>query len=119
MSINRSLGADVSFMHDYDAFLTLRALRCVMGDSVCITRPVTIDMLISFFHFLNWSRPLHVCMHAAFLVAFFSFLRISNLVTYKVSDLVSDKSYFLKRSDVSFIASGAVLKSLQDQDNSV
>ena len=49
-------------------------------------------------------------MHAAFLVAFFSFLRISNLVPYKFSDLVSDKPYFLKRSDVSFIASGAVLR---------
>ena len=49
-------------------------------------------------------------MHAAFLFAFFSFLRISSLVPYKLTDLVSDKPYFLKCSDVSFITSGAVLQ---------
>ena len=108
--INRSLGADFSFMHDYDAFLTLRALRRVMSDSVRITHPVTIDMLLNCFHFFDWANSLHVCMHAAFLVAFFSFLRISNLVPYKSSDLGSSKAYFLMRSDVSFSATGAVLR---------
>ena len=43
------------------------------------------------------------------LVAFFSFLRISILVPYSLADLHSDKAYFLKRQDVSFTTSGAVL----------
>lgn len=101
---------DVTFLHDHNAFLTLRGLSRVMGDSVRITRPVTNDMLSVFFRCFDWSNPLHVCMHAAFLVAFFSFLRMSNLVPYTLADLVSDKSYFLKRSDVSFSASGAILR---------
>ena len=93
--INRSLGADFSFMHDYDAFLTLRALHCVMSDSVRITHPVTIDMLLNCFHFFDWANSLHVCMHAAFSVTFFSFLQISNLVPYKSSVISRNKAYFL------------------------
>lgn len=69
--INRSLGADFSFMHDYDAFLTQRALHRVMGDSVHFTHPVTVDILLNVFHHFDWSSQLHICMHAAFLVAFF------------------------------------------------
>ena len=45
----------------------------------------------------------------ALLDAFFSFLRISILVPYSLADLHSDKVYFLKRQDVSFTTSGAVL----------
>lgn len=58
-------------MHDYDAFLTQRALRRVMGDSVHFTHPVTVDILLNVFHHFDWSSQLHICMHAAFLVAFF------------------------------------------------
>lgn len=49
-------------------------------------------------------------MHALFLVAFFSFLRISNLVPYASADCHANKAYFLKHQDVYFTASGAVLK---------
>ena len=45
-----------------------------------------------------------------FSAAFFSFLRISNLVPYSLADLRSDKAYFLKRQHVSFTTSGAVLR---------
>ena len=81
-----------------------------MGDSVRITHPVTVDMLLNIFHIFDWSNPLHVCMHAAFLVAFFSSLRISNLVPYKASDMAAVNTYFLKREDVFFFAHGAVLR---------
>ena len=108
--INKSLGADISFMHDYDAFLTQRALRRIMGDSVRVTHPVTVDILLNVFQHFDWSNQLHVCMHALFLVAFFSFLRISNLVPYASFDCHSDNAYFLRRQDVSFTESGAVLR---------
>ena len=48
-------------------------------------------------------------MHDAFSVTFFSFLRISNLVPYKSSNLGSNKVYFLTWSDVLFSAAGTVL----------
>ncbi|XP_068753335.1 uncharacterized protein, partial [Montipora capricornis] len=108
--INESLGADFSFMHDYDAFLTQRALRRIMGDSVRVTHPVTVDILLNVFQHFDWSNQLHICMHALFLVAFFSFLRISNLVPYALADCHSDSAYFLRRQDVSITASGAVLR---------
>ena len=71
--INKSLGADFSFMHNYDAFLTQRALRRIMGDSVRVTHPVTVDILLNIFQHFDFSNQLHICMHALFLVAFFFF----------------------------------------------
>ena len=96
-------------MHDYDAFLTLRALRSVMGDSVRITRPVTTDMLLVFFRCFDWSNPLYVCMHAAFLVAFFSFLRnslIYCLITLRAESpsIFLDESTYLGRSKETLLA---------------
>ena len=48
-------------------------------------------------------------MRAAFLVAFFSFLRISNLVPYTLSEVQSSASFFLRCRDISFTAAGAYL----------
>ena len=48
-------------------------------------------------------------MRAAFLVAFFSFLRISNLVPYTLSEVHSSTSFFLRCRDIAFTASGAYL----------
>ena len=49
-------------------------------------------------------------MHAACVVAFFSFLRISNLMPYSLADLQSEWAYFLTCNDVSFTSSGAILQ---------
>ena len=54
--INKSLGADCSFMHDYDDFLTQRVLRRIMGDSVRVTHPVTVDILFNVFQHFDWSN---------------------------------------------------------------
>lgn len=81
-----------------------------MSDSVRITHPVTIDLLLNCFQFFYWANSLYICMHAAFLVPFFSFLRIFNLVPHKSSDLGSNKAYFLMRLDISFSAAGMVLQ---------
>ena len=61
--INKSLEPIFSFMHDYDAFLTQRAPRRIMGDSVRVTHPVTIDILLNVFQRFHWSNQLHICMH--------------------------------------------------------
>ena len=60
-------------MHNYDAFLTQRALRRIMGDSVRVTHPVTVDILLNIFQHFDFSNQLHICMHALFLGAFFFF----------------------------------------------
>ena len=76
----------------------------------CAFEPVTVDILLNIFQHFDFSNQLHICMHALFLVAFFSFLRISNLVPYASADCHADNAYFLKRQDVYFTASGAVLR---------
>ena len=48
--------------------------------AMLVTHPVTIDILLNALRHFNLSCMLYVCTHAAFLVAFFSFLRISDLV---------------------------------------
>ena len=76
--INKSLGADISFMHDYDAFLTQLALHRIMGDSVRVTHPVTVGIPLNVFQHFDWSNQVHICMHALFLVAFFPFSKFLN-----------------------------------------
>ena len=108
--INYALGADVSFMSDYDCSLTQRGLRRVMGDRVYHTSPITVDILLRIFQSFQPRNVFHACMRAAFLVAFFSFLRVSNLVPYTLSEVHSSTSFFLRRRDITFTASGAYLK---------
>ena len=96
-------------MSDYDCFLTQRGLRRVMGDRVSHTFPITIDILLRIFHSFQPRNVFHACIRAAFLVAFFSFLRISNLVLYTLTEVHSSASFFLRRRDITFTASGAYL----------
>ena len=84
---NQFLAANISYMHNYHVFLTRCGLHRVMGNTVCVTHPVTVDILLNVFSHFNLSCLLHVRMHAAFLVALFSFVRISNLVPYQGSKL--------------------------------
>ena len=107
---NQFLAANISYMHNYHVFLTRCGLHRVMGNTVCVTHPVTVDILLNVFSHFNLSCLLHVCMHAAFLVALFSFVRISNLVPYSFDDLSSSSNYFRQRKDVSFTPTGAILQ---------
>ena len=84
-------------------FFTKRGLRCDMCS-------VTIDILLNALRHFNLSCMLYVCTHAAFPVAFFSFLRISNLVPYSFGWSFIHSNYFLRRKDVSFTPTGAILQ---------
>lgn len=108
--VNRALGADIDFMEDYDCYTIQRGLRRVLGDKVQHTLPVTTDILISICRSLDPSNILHVCMHAVFLVAFFSFLRISNLFPYRKADVSAPDQLFLRRRDVTYTAAGCFLR---------
>jgi len=108
--INRALGADAKFMEDYDCYTIQRGIRRVLGDKVQHTLPITTDILISVCRSLDSSNILHVCMRAVFLVAFFSFLRISNLVPYRKADVCLPDQLFLRRRDVTYATTGCFLR---------
>ena len=107
--VNRSLGCNLTFLRDYDVYLSQRAVRRLLGDYVARKEPITIDILLRVFSFFDFSNPLHICMRALFLVAFFSFLRISNLVPYTLADVRDPKGCYLRLSSVLFTAQGALL----------
>ena len=71
---------------------------------------ITVDILLRIFQSFQPRNVFHACMHAAFLVPFFSFPSISNLVPYTLSKVHSSTSFFLRRRDITFTASGAYLK---------
>ena len=107
--INCSFGTSLTFLEDY-VYLAKRSVRRILGD--CLTRkePITIEILLRLFSQFDFSKHLHVCMRALFLVAFFSFLRISNLVPYELSDIVDPQACHLTPSNVTFTSQGALLR---------
>ena len=108
--INRSLGASLAFLADYDVYLAKRATRRFLGDNFNRRVPITIPILIKLFGLFDFNNHLHLCMRAVFLVAFFSFLRISNLVPYKLSEIGSSHACYLTLASVNFNARGVLLR---------
>lgn len=100
--INRSFGTSLAFLQDYDVYLTKRAVRRIMGDYIARKEPITVEILLQLFSKFDFNNHLHVCMRALFLVAFFSFLRISNLVPHKLSDIANPQACHLTPSNVTF-----------------
>ena len=88
MQINRSFGTtSMAFFEDYDVCFAKRAVRRILGDCVAQKEPITIEILFEVFSPFDFNNHSHVCMSILFLVAFFSFLHISNLVPYKLSEI--------------------------------
>jgi len=107
--INCSFGASLAFLQDYDVYLAKRAVRRILGDFVPRKEPITVEILFKLFRLFDLDNHLHLCMRALFLVALFSFLRISNLVPYKLSDIGNPQACFLMPSSITFTAQGALL----------
>ena len=108
--INLLLGADVEFMNDTGSNMLKRALRKILGENMNRKEEITIQLLSRICSILNASVPLHACMKVIFLVAFFSFLRKSNLLPRSVGESLGEDGMFLKRRDVSFTKDGAILR---------
>ena len=108
--INRSFGTSLAFLQDYDVYLAKWAVRWILGDCVARKEPITIEILFKMFSQFDFNNHLHVCMQALFLVAFFLFLRISNLVPYKLSDIADPQACHLTPSNVTFTSQGALLR---------
>ena len=91
---------------DYHYKLLLRGVKRYLGTAVQRKAPITPRLLLRIVHLFDFDKPLHVAMWALFLVAFYSFLRKSNLVVDRAAQ-VSPK--VLLRSDLCFDASFAYL----------
>ena len=107
--INKSLGYSCAFLADYDSRLANRAVRRLLGDFSARKYAMSVDILFLILRPFDAGNVFHTCMAALFLVAFFSFLRISNLVPRTLSDLSHHNPLFLTRSSVRFSSRGAVL----------
>ena len=70
--------------------LALRGSKRLLGAAPFRKLPITPKLLLSMARLFNLGNPLHAAMWALFLVAFFSFLRKSNLVADSPS-ATSDK----------------------------
>lgn len=107
--INKSFSYSCAFIGDYDTRLANRAVRRLLGDFTARKHAMSVDILLQISRQFDPGNVFHTCMAALFLVAFFSFLRISNLVPRTLGDLSHHSPLFLRRSSVKFSARGAVL----------
>ena len=87
--------------------LALRGSKRLLGTAPFRKLPITPKLLLSMARLFNLGNPLHAAMWALFLVAFFSFLRKSNLVTDSLS-ATSDK--LPRRCDFVLAPKGAFLQ---------
>lgn len=97
---HKFLGYDLLWDKDYRLQLLLRGTKRHLGATVVRKAPITVTMLQKFSPLFDLTNPLHSAMWALFLVAFFSFLRKSNLVvdaSYHISPKV------ILRSDLKLV----------------
>ena len=87
--------------------LALRGSKRLLGTAPFRKLPITPNLLLSMARLFNLGNPLHAAMWALFLVAFFSFLRKSNLVADSPS-ATSDK--LPRRCDFVLAPEGAFLQ---------
>ena len=104
--MHKFLGHDLTWDSDYRYKLLLRGVKRYLGTAVQRKAPITPRLLLRIVHLFDFDKPLHVAMWALFLVAFYSFLRKSNLVVDCAAQ-VSPK--VLLRSDLCFDALFAYL----------
>ena len=78
----------------------MKGVNRFLGEEVSSKLPITVEILLSIFDKLDFSSSFDVCFWAICLVAFFSFLRKSNLMC-SAGSFNPDKD--LCRGDVSFL----------------
>lgn len=91
----------------FEVSLTKRGLKRVLGAASRQKHPLTPAILLDIYHVLDMNCPSHAMIWALFLVAFFSFLRKSNLVSSTASTFDCQRD--LTRRDIKFTTSGCFL----------
>ena len=71
--VNLYLGHGVAFMENQDSKLLKRAVHKHLGSNQFRKEEISVQMLVQLVNCLDEHIPLHSCMKALFLVAFFSF----------------------------------------------
>ena len=104
--VNQLLGFGKVWDTHYRFQLVLRGAKRYLGLSANRKHPFTPEILLQVFPFFQLDKPLHAAMWALFLVAFFTFLRKSNLVP-DVANRISSKVPL--RADLVFDSHGATL----------
>ena len=100
--VNLYLGADVTFFAASEVTFLKQAAKRVLAKPPARKLPITVAILFAIFKLLDFRSPLHVCMWAIFLVAFFSLLRKSNLVPTSLADATSGSAPYPRLCDVTF-----------------
>ena len=101
-------GFAYDFLTSFSVALTKKGLKRVMGTKSRQKHPITVNLLRRMRIVLDLSIPAQAALWCLFLVAFFSFLRKSNLTT--PSARAFNPSKHLTRNDIKFSRSGAVLR---------
>ena len=100
--VNLYLGADVTFFAASEVTFLKQAAKRILAKPPARKLPINVAILFAIFKLLDFRSPLHVCMWAVFLVAFFSLLRKSNLVPTSLADATSGSAPHLRLCDVTF-----------------
>lgn len=90
-----------------------KGMRRTMGDSCKPKLPITVPVMRKIFHVLDFSMHRDVVFWAACLVAFFSFLRKSNLFF----EGKAGSSHYLRLADLTFLPLGVVLNVRSSKTN--
>ena len=114
-------GYELTWSSDYHFQLLLRGVKRFLGQAVSRKSPMTPSILHGAFDLFNFRIPLHAAMWALFLVAFFTFLRKSNLVPDNTRQI---SSKVITRANLVFTSAGANIhvsatKTIQCQQRSL
>ena len=101
---HRLAGYELTWSSDYHFQLLLRGVKRFLGQAVSRKSPMTPSILHAAFDLFNFRIPLHVAMWALFLIAFFTFLRKSNLVPDNTRQI---SSKVITRANLVFTSAGA------------
>ena len=97
-------GYELTWNSNYQFQLLLRGAKRFLGQAIARKSAITPSILHAAFDHFNFSIPLHAAMWALFLVAFFTFLRKSNLVP---DDPRQISPKVITRANLAFTPSGA------------
>ncbi len=106
--LHRASGLDTSVFSSFQITLALRGIARRINRPPIQAVPVTPQMLLAIFPFLNLHCPLDITLWAAYLISFFLFARKSNLVASSI--LTFDITKQFTRSDFSLCPLGLVAK---------
>ncbi|XP_052082957.1 uncharacterized protein LOC127720417 [Mytilus californianus] len=120
LSIVRLLHLESGVASPIDSFFmesVLKGAKRVLGAGIHRKLPITPKILNEIFTLLSVSSSKDLCFWAACLVAFFSFLRKSNLFAPSISAF--DPLRHFTREEIHFHSDGVCLKVRKNQNNSI